>query len=199
MLCLTLFSSSRWRYQRRDFSRISRPEHRASFSFSRSFRRLIWDGSMEENSLIRFTYRTKPLNHLRRFLARYQPTKWEMSTYFHFDCILSNKAKRCPLICNKNENNCWLSWYSQSLGICVLTRALTNKPDHQTSSLQPGVKHSAACCLPEAPRLCLSEQSQSTEQQEAFGSIVYTQLDYMYFKWAQTELTVLHQAGNHNI
>lgn len=39
--CLTLFSSSRCRYQRRAFSRTSRPEHRASFSLSRSFRRLI--------------------------------------------------------------------------------------------------------------------------------------------------------------
>lgn len=51
MSCFALFSSSRWRYQRRVFSRISSPEHRVSFSFSRSFRRLIW----EEHAPVRLT------------------------------------------------------------------------------------------------------------------------------------------------
>lgn len=80
---------------------------------------------------------------------------------------------------------------------------LTNKLDHHKPGLQPGVTQrdwrSAACCLPEAPRLCLYQQSQSTEQQEAFSSIVSTLLGYMHFKWAQTELTALQPPGNHNI
>lgn len=82
--------------------------------------------------------------------------------------------------------------------MCVFTRGLINRLDHQTANLQPHVKQRdwrrAACCLPEAPRLCLYGPNQSTEQQEAFSSIVYAQLDYMHFKWTQTELNACYNS-----
>lgn len=70
--CLTRFSSICWRYQWRAFSTNSRPDHRASFSLSRSFRRLIWN---KRNTA---TSGAKTLN----YVPITTELNWHMTTFY---------------------------------------------------------------------------------------------------------------------
>lgn len=101
----------------------------------------------------------------------------------------------------------WNWWYSQVVCVCCVYQGADEQTRPPNTGLQPDVKQcdwcTAACWLPEAPRLCLwaeSKLKQSTEQQEAFSSIVYTQLDYTHtLNGLQQSQALLQPPGNQKI
>lgn len=98
----------------------------------------------------------------------------------------------------------WNWWYSQVVCVCCVCQGVDEQTWPPNTGLQPDVKQCdwcrAACWLPEAPRLCLwaeSKLKQSTEQQEAFSSIVCAQLDYIHtLNGLLQSQTLLQPSGN---
>lgn len=141
LFCWALFSFSCCRYQLRVFSKISRPDHRASFSFSRSFSLLIWNNNLKLEKL--FIIKNKLL----------RCPGWPVDL-----CYTSSPMSP---VCYQIKANCAPKLHEKYI-INVdksLMKALVSQLISLTATgLQPDVKkhdwHSAA----EAPSLCLSAQ-----------------------------------------